>query len=116
MNDNIKILKQKVKQFRDERDWKQFHNPKNLSMALSVETSELAEIFLWATTEESYNIANKKIEAVKEEIADVFIYLLSLSDVLNIDLQDAVENKLIKNCKKYPIDKAKGSCKKYTEL
>ena len=113
---NIEKLEELVAQFRDERDWKQFHNPKNLSLALSVEVSELAENFLWVDNKDSINTANMKIENVKEEMADIFIYLLSLADVLNINLEEAVINKIEKNKQKYPIEKSFGNCKKYTEL
>lgn len=118
MKKNITIneLLYKVKKFRDDRDWKQFHTPKNLVMALSVEVSELSEIFLWTEVNESFERAKEKRESVKEEMADVLIYLLSLSDVLDIDLSEAVEQKIKKNSLKYPIDKAKGISKKYTEL
>ena len=115
MND-IEKLKELVVKFRDERNWKQFHNPKNLSLALSVEVSELAENFLWVDNKDSKKTAYEKIDNVKEEMADIFIYLLSLADVLDINLKDAVINKIDKNKEKYPIDKSYGSCKKYTEL
>lgn len=113
---NIKDLQNEVKIFRDERDWKQFHTPKNLAMALSVEVSELAELFLWDDNETSFITAKSKNEHLQEEMADVLIYLLSLADVLNINLSSAVLDKLNKNRKKYPIEKSKGTCKKYTEL
>lgn len=114
--DSINKLKEIVKNFRDERDWRQFHTPKNLAMALSVEASELAELFLWDDNEESFKTAQNKNEHLQEEMADVLIYLLSMSDILNIDLSKAVINKLEKNNIKYPVQKSKGSCKKYTEL
>lgn len=114
--ENIQDLKDKVKQFRDERDWKQFHTPKNLAMALSVEASELAELFLWDNNEESFNTANMKREHLQEEMADVLIYLLSMADVLDINLSKAVLDKLENNKKKYPVEKAKGISKKYNEL
>lgn len=112
----LENLKEHVKQFRDDRDWKQFHTPKNLAMALSVEASELAELFLWDDNEESFKTAHNKNEHLQEEMADVLIYLLSMADVLNIDLSKAVLNKFEKNCVKYPVQKSKGSYKKYTEL
>ena len=112
----LQKLKYAVKKFRDERDWKQFHTPKNLAMALSVEASELAELFLWDDNETSFDTALNKNENLKEEMADVLIYLLSMADVLNVDLSKAVYEKLEKNRSKYPIEKSKGSCKKYTEL
>lgn len=113
---SIKDLQNEVKVFRDERAWKQFHTPKNLAMALSVEASELAELFLWDDNEASFVTAKSKNEHLQEEMADVLIYLLSMADVLNIDLSNAVLDKLNKNRKKYPIEKSKGTCKKYTEL
>lgn len=112
----LENLKEHVKQFRDEREWKQFHTPKNLAVAFSVEASELAELFLWDDNEESFKTAHDKNEHLQEEMADVLIYLLSMANVLNIDLSKAVLNKLKKNCVKYPVQKSKGSCKKYTEL
>ncbi len=113
---DIEFLKEKTVEFRDERDWKQFHTPKNLAMALSVEASELAELFLWDDNIASFNTAITQNEHMQEEMADVLIYLLSMSDILNIDLSKAVLDKLEKNNKKYPVEKSKGSCKKYTEL
>ena len=112
----LQELKKEVQIFRDERDWKQFHTPKNLAMALSVEASELAELFLWDDNEASFNTALNKNENLKEEMADVLIYLLSMADILNVDLSKAVYEKLEKNRNKYPIEKSKGSCRKYTEL
>lgn len=117
MNENIlENLKLKVAEFRDNRDWKQFHSPKNIAMALSVEASELAELFLWDECVTSFDTAKTKKDALQEEMADVLIYLLSMADVLDIDLEKAVIDKLKKNSQKYPIEKSKGSCKKYTEL
>jgi len=113
---NIHKLKQKVTEFRDERDWKQFHNPKDLSQALSVEASELVEHFLWVSQDASYEVVNENKEEVADEMADVFAYLLSLSDITDINLEEALLNKLEKNRKKYPINKAKGNSKKYTKL
>ncbi len=114
--ENINDLQNEVKKFRDERDWKQFHTPKNLAMALSVEVSELAELFLWDDNKSSFDTAINKREHLQEEMADILIYLLSMADVLNIDLSNAVIDKLSKNRRKYPIEKSKGTCKKYTEL
>lgn len=115
MNNQIDKLKQLIQEFRDERDWQKFHNPKDLSQALSIEASELSEIFLWITQEDSYNIVEEKKEAVSDEMADVFAYLLALSNVTGIDLETALLNKLEKNKNKYPVDEVKGSSKKYTE-
>lgn len=99
-----------LKQFRDERDWQQFHNPKDLAAALSIEASELLEVFLWKQSEEA------NMERVKEELADVFAYALLLADVYGLDVEDIVLNKIEKNKLKYPIEKSKGSSKKHTEL
>ena len=90
-------------------------NPKDLSQALSIEASELSELFLWKSQEESYDVVKEKKEALSDEMADVFAYLLALSNVTGIDLEVALLNKLEKNKKKYPADEVKGSSKKYTE-
>ena len=112
---NYDKLVDKIIKFRDVRDWKQFHNPKDLSLALSVEASELLELFQWKTLEDSYDVVRTKKEAVSDEMADIFAYLLALSSVTGIDLEEALLNKLEKNKKNYPVDKVKGSSKKYTE-
>lgn len=103
------VIKQ-LKLFRDERDWKQFHNPKDLSLALSIESSELLEVFLWKNSEEA------DVEKVKEELADVFAYALLLADTYNLDVEKIVLDKIKRNNEKYPVSKSKGSAKKYTEL
>ena len=115
MNNDLKELQKKIINFRDERDWKQFHNPKDLSQAISIEASELLEHFLWVSQEDSHNAVLKNKDAIADEMADIFAYLLSLSDVTGIDLGEALITKLEKNKEKYPIDKVKGSSKKYTE-
>ena len=102
--------------FRDERDWMQFHNPKDLATAISIEASELLEHFLWKTPAQVDRHVLEKNEAVREEIADIAIYIFELAHNLNIDLTKAIEEKLAKNAVKYPVAKAKGSIKKYTEL
>jgi NTP pyrophosphatase (non-canonical NTP hydrolase) len=114
----VSALKEKVTEFRDERDWLKFHNPKDLSIALSVESAELQELFLWKEDPSAEKVqANAKLMGrIKEEMADVGIYLLSLADVLSIDVSDAVIEKLAQNASKYPVDKSKGSSKKYKEL
>ena len=109
-------LMKKLSLFAKERDWEQFHSPKNLSMALAVETAEIMEHFQWLTEEQSRNLDQKTLEKVKEEIADTQIYLARLADQLGIDPIAAANDKLVKNATKYPIEKAKGSAKKYTEL
>ncbi|MGG4774252.1 nucleotide pyrophosphohydrolase [Paenalcaligenes sp. Me52] len=101
---------QKLRQFRDDRDWQQFHNPKDLAAALSIEASELLEVFLWKTPEEA------DVDRVKEELADVLAYALLLSDSYGFDIQEIILDKIRKNEQKYPVGKAKGSAKKYTEL
>ena len=114
---NIKKIQKQLSDFADERDWNQFHNPKNLSMALSVEASEFVEIFQWLTPEQAEAImSTDEGEHVKEEIADVMIYLIRLADKLNVDLEDAVDDKIVKNGEKYPIDTSKGSTTKRTTL
>jgi len=99
-----------LREFRDERDWKKFHNPKDLALALSIESSELLEVFLWKSPEDA------DIEKVKEELADVFAYALLLADNYGLDVEQIISDKIEENKKKYPICKAKGSSKKYTEL
>ena len=113
---NIKELTAEIKAFRDERDWKQFHSPKEMAIAISIEANELLEHFLWKTPEqvEKHVVVNN--EAVREEIADVAIYILEMADNLGINLAAAVREKLAKNAMKYPVAKAKGSIRKYTEL
>lgn len=113
---NIDKLKEKLVQFRDERDWKQFHNPKDLAQAISIEASELQEHFLWISQEKSHKVVEENKEVIADEMADIFAYLLSLSDIAGIDLEEALLNKLEKNNKKYPIEKAKGKTTKYNKL
>lgn len=109
MGDLDKIKELLIK-FRDERDWEQFHNPKDLALALSIESSELLEVFLWKKAEEA------NIEKVKEELADIFAYALLLSHHYNIDIKQILEDKIAQNALKYPVDKAKGKSDKYSEL
>ncbi|TGG93589.1 nucleotide pyrophosphohydrolase [Natronospirillum operosum] len=99
-----------LKQFRDERDWQQFHNPKDLALALSIESGELLEAFLWKAPEEADR------EKVKEELADVFAFALLLADAYDFDVREIVLDKIGKNAKKYPVDKARGTSRKYNEL
>ncbi len=106
----LKDLEQLLVNFRDERDWKQFHNPKDLAVALSIEAGELLEAFLWKDAEDA------KIEKVKEELADVLAYALLLGHYYGLDLEEVVREKVKKNGEKYPIEKAKGSATKYNEL
>jgi dCTP diphosphatase len=112
----IKQLQQMIRKFRDERDWMQFHNPKNLACSISIEAAELLEHFQWKTPEESEALGKDQKEKISHEIADVAVYLLELADNLDIDLSQAIQAKLALNAAKYPIIKAKGSAVKYTEL
>ena len=109
MND-IQIITEALVEFRNERDWEQFHNPKDLAIALNIESSELLELFLWKSAEQ----ANK--DKLKEELADVFAYAFLLADKLELDVEKIVLEKIAKNTEKYPIDKAKGNANKYNEL
>ena len=115
---SVSSLKEAVAEFRDDRDWLKFHNPKDLSIAISVESSELEELFLWKDDMSASRVRKdrKQFSRVKEEIADIFIYLLSLSNVLGLDMSEAVAEKLEQNSRKYPVSKSKGSNKKYNEL
>ena len=116
MEDKLVMISRKALQFRDARDWKQFHDPKNLAEAICIESAELLEKFLWSTTDKSHEIDNQKLKEIKEEIADIMIFLMYLCSGLNIDLVQAVENKIEINAKKYPIENAKSSSKKYSEF
>jgi NTP pyrophosphatase (non-canonical NTP hydrolase) len=116
VSDEIHSLLLELRKFAHERDWDQFHSPKNLASALSVEAAELLEHFQWLTEEQSRVLSNDKKAAVSQELADVFLYLLNLSDKLGIDLISAAKQKIELNAVKYPVDRAKGSMKKYTEL
>jgi NTP pyrophosphatase (non-canonical NTP hydrolase) len=115
MND-FSALQKKIIAFRNERDWAQFHDPKNLAEALSIEAGELLENFLWKTTEQSRNLSAEELKNVSEELADIFIFLTYLSEEYKIDLLKEVEKKIAHNEAKYPVEKAKGSAKKYTDL
>ena len=99
-----------IRQFTEDRDWDQFHNGKDLALALSIEASELNEAFLWKDAKDV------KIEKVKEELADVFNYAFLIADKYDLDVREIVMAKLAKNAEKYPVDKAKGKSDKYTEL
>jgi len=114
---NIQDIQKQLADFADERDWDQFHNPKNLAMALSVEASELVEIFQWLTPKQAEEImSTNESEHVKEEMADIMIYLLRLADKLNVDLESAVTSKIVQNGKKYPVDFSKGNANKSTSF
>lgn len=113
---NLNDLKHRLRDFAQARDWDQFHSPKNLSMALSAEVAEIIEHFQWLTEEQSRNLPKDKLKEVETELADTLIYLVRLADKLDIDLLKAAEDKVTGNEQRYPIDKAKGNAKKYTEL
>ena len=115
---DTELINKTLNQFIKERDWDQFHSPKNLAMALSVECSELVEQFQWVTERQSEDMVQDPKSRVKmeEEIADIFIYLLRIATKAGIDIQAATLKKIQKNAEKYPVEKAKGSAKKYDEL
>jgi len=110
MENDIKTLTEAINRFTEERDWDQFHNPKDLAIALSVEASELLEAFLWKKPEEA------RVEKIKEELADVINYSLLLASKYGLDVSEIVMDKLRRNAEKYPVEKARGSAKKYNEL
>jgi NTP pyrophosphatase (non-canonical NTP hydrolase) len=111
-------LKSRVLHFVRERDWEQFHSPKNLSMALAAEAGELMEHFLWSTPEQAAVIARDpaKRERIAEELADVVIYALEFANMTGLDVAASIEAKLAANARKYPVEKARGRSDKYTEL
>ena len=108
MINTLNDLKSALRRFADERDWEQFHSPKNLAMALSVEVAELVEHFQWLSQEQSLHLSPAENEAVRQELADVLIYLVRLADRLDIDLLTAAEDKLHMNAKKYPLHASRG--------
>lgn len=107
---DLKELQEAIVKFTQDRDWDQFHNGKDLALALSIEASELNEAFLWKDAKDV------KIEKVKEELADIFNYAILIADKYNLDIKQIVMDKLKRNGEKYPVDKAYGSAKKYNEL
>ena len=115
MNETKTII-DKIRQFRDDRDWMQFHDPKNMAISIMLEASELLEHFQWKTQKEVEGYINDHKAEVRDEIADIAMYLFELADNLGVDLIDAMESKLKKNEQKYPIEKAKGKHTKYTNL
>lgn len=114
--DSLDTLRQRIREFALARAWERYHTPKNLVMALSVETAELLEPFQWLTSEQSQNLTPEQHEAVRQEIADVLIYLTRLADLLDIDLLEAASDKLAINARKYPVDKAHGNALKYSNF
>ena len=114
--DSLDTLRRRIREFAEARAWERYHTPKNLVMALSVEAAELLEPFQWLTPEQSRQLSADQREAVRQEIADVLIYLTRLADVLDIDLLDAAADKLALNARKYPVEKAHGNALKSTEF
>jgi len=112
----IKEITKKIIQFRDERDWMQFHDPKNMSVSIILEASELLEHFQWKTVEEAEEYSKQNHSDIKDEIADISLYLFELADNMGIDLIEAMECKLKKNALKYPVEKARGRHTKYDKL
>ena len=114
----LKEIKERVLEFARERDWEQFHSPKNLSMAISAESAELMEHFLWQSSEASCaDLEDLKLRSkVEQELADIFIFAIEFANVTGIDIAKIIESKIALNAKKYPIEKAKGRSEKYTEL
>jgi NTP pyrophosphatase (non-canonical NTP hydrolase) len=115
-HDLFQELRDTLRKFAADRDWEQFHSPKNLAMALSVEAGELLEQFQWKSESESKNLRPEELALVRQEAADVLLYLIRLADRLDIDLIVAAREKLAVNADKYPVEKSFGSSKKYTEL
>jgi NTP pyrophosphatase (non-canonical NTP hydrolase) len=107
-----KVIKE-LMEFRNDRDWEQFHDSKNLALAISIEAAELNELFLWKKDSE---VEDVKVERLKEELADILTYSLMLAEKHNLDIFDIVSEKIKKNALKYPVEKAKGTAKKYNEL
>ncbi|MFD8421061.1 nucleotide pyrophosphohydrolase [Streptomyces sp. NPDC059466] len=114
----IRDLQDTLAQFAHERDWEQFHTPKNLAMALAGEASEVLELFQWLTPEQSSALTSQPdgAQALRQELADVFAYLLRLADVTSIDLEEALAEKIELNRRRYPVELAYGRAEKYTEL
>jgi NTP pyrophosphatase (non-canonical NTP hydrolase) len=116
MTDPLRELRDELRAFAAERDWDQFHSPRNLATALAVEAAELLEPFQWLTDEQSRALPPETRAAVEEELADVLLYLVRLADKLDVDLAAAARAKLVRNGEKYPVEKARGSSRKYDSL
>lgn len=111
----LEALRDLIREFVDEREWDQFHTPKNLSMALAVEAAELLEIFQWLKTGEPEELSNDAVMRVRHEVADILVYLIRLADKMDIDLEQAARKKIELNILKYPTDKVRGDSRKYNE-
>ena len=116
MTDPLVGLRDALRAFAAERDWDQFHSPRNLAAALAVEAAELLEPFQWLTDEQSRELSPESRAAVEQEMADVLLYLVRLADKLEVDLEQAARAKIALNAEKYPVDRARGSSRKYDEL
>ncbi len=118
MTDSLRVLQQRILRFRDERDWAQFHKPKDLALAVGIEAGELGELFLWKSEEEAQERLGdaEGREQVGDEMADVLLYLLLLADAAGIELGAAVDTKMAKNATRYPVEASRGSAAKYTEF
>lgn len=114
VSEELAALRDALRKFAEERDWDQFHSPKNLASALAVEAAELLEPFQWLTEEQSKNLTPAQLSAVQEEMADVLLYLIRLADRLDVDLVKAAEQKIEINARRYPVESARGSSKKST--
>jgi dCTP diphosphatase len=114
--DPLAALRDRLRRFAAERDWEQFHSPKNLAIALNVEAGELLEHFQWLTDDGSRSLPAQELAGIGEELADVLLYLIRLADQLGIGLLAAAEAKIDANARKYPADKARGNSRKYTDL
>ncbi len=106
--DTFKELKDVLREFRDNRNWKKFHNPKDLAISISIEASELLEIFQWKNSREVKDVSKEKIDEIKDELADIMIYCLFLSEILDIDMGEIVLDKIGRNEDRYPVDRFKG--------
>ena len=113
---DLESLRNQLRTFAADRDWDQFHSPKNLAAALAVEAAELLEHFQWLTEAQSQQLPPETLNEVRAEVADVLLYLVRISDKLGIDLNEAANAKIKLNAEKYPVEKARGSSRKYTEL
>ena len=111
---DVSGIQQRLREFAAEREWQRFHTPKNLAMALASEMGELVELFQWLSEAESRRLSDRERLRVGEEIADIQIYLLRLTDVLGVDLADVVERKLLDNAERYPVDLSRGNATKYS--
>ncbi len=113
---DLESLRNQLRTFASDRDWDQFHSPKNFAAALAVEASELLEHFQWLTETQSQQLPPEALDEVSSEVADVLLYLIRISDKLGIDLIAAANAKIVLNAEKYPVEKARGSSRKYTAL